>query len=208
MFNALLPKGAPFFELLLQQNGILCAVTDTLTRLLECQDETECLHAEIARLEEEADALHMAVIKHLSQTFITPIDREDILHINMETEECIDLIQNLTNRLYIFEFERIRFPMRQLGRTVAGMALVSKDMLQGLSKRCDSHKTKAFRMLQHEGEMLFSTGLGELYDHQAAGNESMLGILKWSQSYDRMEQVFRQLIKLAESIEEAVLKNA
>ena len=209
MIRALLPKSAPFFELLMEQNRVLCEVTELLAALLEDYSTAkEVLHL-LAALEEKADKIHMNIIKHLSQTFITPIDREDILHINKEQEEAIDMLHNTANRLYIFELLRVRFPMIQLARTLNRMAGVTSSMLRGLSKKEDSHDTKVFISLNSEGEMLVSTGISELHDMegQSPSVENLLTIVKCSQVYDRMEQALRQLKQLGETIEEAVLKN-
>lgn len=207
MFTALLPKGAPFFELLLQQNKMLCTVAASVVEILENQTVIDKIHREISSLEDQADTLHLTITRHLSQTFITPIDREDILHINKAQEESIDLLHNMANRLYIFEFTRIRFPMLQLARTLREMVLLTGSMLEGLSQKRDSHNTKAFRVLRSECEMLLSMGLGELHDLKEPTPEDILSILKWSQAYDRMELAVDQVTELAEAIEEAVLKN-
>jgi len=207
MFNALLPKGAPFFELLLQQNQILCTVTAGLVTILENQALIDESHREISLLEEEADTLYAALTKHLSQTFITPIDREDILHINKAQEDAIDMFQNLATRLHIYEFSRIRFPMLQLAMKSRNMTLLTRSMLEGLSHKKDSHDSRAFRELKNECEMLLSVGIMELYDPPNQTATDILDIMKWSQAYDRMEMAVNEVVGLAEAIEEAVLKN-
>ncbi len=207
MLRALLPKGAPFFELLLQQNAILCRVATGLTLILDNHTVVDRPHREISLLEAEADALELTISRHLSQTFITPIDREDILHINKAQEDAIDLYYNLANRLYIFEFSRIRFPMLQMARCLNELAQLTNEMLLGLSQKRDCHKTKAFRALCGECEMLLSMGLGELYDTKNPTPDDIVNMLKWSRAYDRVEMLFNQVVLLAETIEEAVLKN-
>ncbi len=208
MFEALLPKGAPFFELLLEQNKILCEVSAKLVDVFENHLTADSFHKDISSLEAKADKIHLTITRHLSQTFITPIDREDILHINKVQEEAVDLLHNLANRLQIFEFTRIRFPMLQLARTLNGMVLLTHSMLEGLSHKIDSHNTREFLGLRDECEMLLSMGLGELYDLEESTPEAILSVLKWSRAYDRMELAVNQVVDLAESIEEAVLKNA
>ena len=204
MFSALLPKGAPFFELLLQQNEMLCSISATLLDILE-NTAIDKPHRSISLMEAEADDVAVTITRHLSQSFITPIDREDILHISKTQEVAIDFLHNMANRIFIFEFPRILFPMLQLARTVNSMALLTRSMLQGLSRKKDSHNTREFRALRNECEMLLSMGLRELYDLPTT--ENILHILKWSQAYDRMELVVDQVVELAEAIEEAVLKN-
>lgn len=207
MFASLLPKSAPFFELLLEQNALLNKASEHLTQVLERPEEMDNPHKQVALLEEEADLVCVRITRELSQTFITPIDREDILRINQGQEEAIDSIHSLTTRLHIYEFQRMRFPALQLVRTLDGMVKLTGLMLEGLSRKQDCHKTRAFRNLRGECEMLLSVGIAELYDTQDISPANMMEIIKWGQAYDRMEVTVNHVVALAETIEEAVLKN-
>ncbi len=208
MFPALLPKSAPFFAMLEEQNGLLRRMAGLLVEMLEDVDNMDRVHKEIAFLEEEADVLHSQIIRDLSQTFITPIDREDILRINQEQEECMDCLHNLSTRLHIFEFTGIRFPALQMARTISAMLDMSRLMLEGLAHRRDCHKTRAFRSLRGECDMLLAVGLAELLDEQQEiTTQQIMRTLKWSQAYERMSILLEQVNALAETIEEAVLKN-
>lgn len=207
MFNSLLPKGAPFFELLLQQNDMLCTATAKLVEALEDPERADQVQGEIAKLEVEADDLHLSITKHLSQSFITPIDREDILCINKNQEEAVDLAHNVSKRLVIFEFDEIRFSIRKLSQNIHAMTLLTRSMLEGLAKKRDSHQTKAFRSLRNECDLLISMGLAELMDVSAPTPQGVLEMYKWAKTYDRMEFLLNEVVELAEAIEEAVLKN-
>jgi len=207
MFAKLLPKSAPFFELLLNQSDLLL---ETAKHLEQCFVEPKILDEKykiITLLEEKADALHTHITRALSQTFITPIDREDIWHINQAQEDCIDFLQNLVTRMRIYAFECIRFPSLKLMETMCKMLELTRMMVIGLSKKQDVHKTRAFRALRSDCEMLLSVGLAELYDRAELQEESLLEVLKWTRAYDSLEQTVEEVVKLAESIEGAVLKN-
>ena len=207
MFEAILPKGAPFFELLLQQNQILCQVATILEEIFENFDCIGQKHKDISLLEAEADKIHLAITRHLSHTFITPIDREDILHINKRQEKTVDLLHNFASRLQVLNFERSSFPMLQIVRTLNKMIHLTGSMLAGLSHKKDSHNTSEFLALRDECEMLLSAGLGELYDLEESAAKSVIQIMKWGRVYNLMELAFNRVVDLAESIEEAVLKN-
>ena len=201
MFASLLPKSAPFFEMLLEQNSHLRHMSRLLLAMLEDLSKMDEAHKEIALIEEEADKLHVRIIRDLSQTFITPIDREDILRINQEQEEALD-------GLHIFEFPTMRFPAVQLVRTICSMLELTGEMLDGLTRREDCHKTRAFRYLRGECDMLLAVGLAELMDDQQEITPArLMNIMKWSQAYDRISMLLENVNNLAETIEEAVLKN-
>ena len=202
MFASLLPKSAPFFEMLLEQNSHLRHMSRLLLGMLEDLSRMDEAHKEIALIEEEADKLHVRIIRDLSQTFITPIDREDILRINQ------DGLHTLSTRLHIFEFPTMRFPAMQLVRTICSMLDLTGEMLDGLTRREDCHKTRAFRYLRGECDMLLAVGLAELMDDQQEITPArLMNIMKWSQAYDRISMLLENVNNLAETIEEAVLKN-
>ena len=208
MFPALMPKSAPFITMLQEQNSILRQTVSRLLAMLEDKCDMDKAHKEIAILEEQGDRLHGKIIREISRSFITPIDREDILRINHEQEECIDCLQSLSTRLHIFEFPRIRFPMLQLGRNITSMLDLTHEMLDGLAQRTDCHKTHAFRDLRSECDMVLATGLAEVIDeNQNLTLKHVMHALKWSQAYERMSILLEQVNTLAETIEEAVLKN-
>ena len=191
-----------------EQNGLLRRMAGLLVEMLEDVANMDRVHKEIAFLEEEADVLHSQIIRDLSQTFITPIDREDILRINQEQEECMDCLHSLSTRLHIFEFTGIRFPALQMARTISAMLDLSRLMLEGLAHRRDCHKTRAFRNLRGECDILLAVGLAELLDEQQEITvPQIMRTLKWSQAYERMSILLEQVNALAETIEEAVLKN-
>ena len=191
-----------------EQNGLLRRMAGMLVEMLEDVSRMDAIHKEIAFQEESADVLHGKIIRALSQTFITPIDREDILRINQEQEECMDCLHSLSTRLHIFEFTRIRFPALQMVRTIGSMIDLTRLMLEGLANRRDCHKTRAFRNLRGECDMLLAVGLAELMDeHQELSPSTIMQVLKWGQAYERMGILLEQVNALAETLEEAVLKN-
>ena len=67
MFPALLPKSAPFFAMLNEQNDLLRRMSALLVNMLEDVSNMDHVHKEIAFLEEEADLLHSKIIRALSQ---------------------------------------------------------------------------------------------------------------------------------------------
>lgn len=207
MFASLLPKSAPFFDMLIEQNGCLRAVASNLVRMGEAPEHRDDALKTIALLEEKADRVYQRITRALSTTFITPIDREDLLRISQTQEEIIDNLQQVATRLHIYGCTDIPFGVLQLLRTMEDMFDLHNAMLEGLSRKRDAHKTRAFRSLRGDCDTLLSAGVAELLDVKDVTPASLLDILRWSQLYDRMEQVVSLVVKAAETMEEAVLKN-
>ncbi|MCR5257745.1 MAG: DUF47 family protein [Desulfovibrio sp.] len=208
MYASLLPKSAPFFEMLLNQNAMLCKIAEQIRIMLDGDPRSYEFNKSIAEIEADADRLHRRISRTLYQTFITPIDREDILRINQDQEECIDGLQMMATRIAVHEMSRFRFPARKTAARIEEMAKLTTLMLQGLAKRHDVHKTRAFRMLREECDTIVAVGVAECMDmSEDVTTLDLVDALKWVQIYDRLETVLAKLTDLAEDIEEAVLKN-
>lgn len=94
-------KDVDFFDLLLDQAEKTDAGCHALVKFLEGDGTPE----EISRLEREADDIRRILIDELHQTFITPIDREDIFALSRAIDDVIDHAKNTVKEMEIFGVE-------------------------------------------------------------------------------------------------------
>ena len=99
----LIPWEESFFDLFEQQTGvvreclpILAAMRDIYTIDLQWANAIETI-------EQRCDALTAQIIKKAEQTFITPIDREDILALAMAIDDVLDFIEEFTIKLVDYQ---------------------------------------------------------------------------------------------------------
>jgi uncharacterized protein Yka (UPF0111/DUF47 family) len=88
-----------FFDVLLAQADKTLSGCQSLLRFLEDEGNPE----ELDRLEKEADDIRRILIDELNQTFITPIDREDIFDLSRAIDDVIDHARNTAKEMEIFE---------------------------------------------------------------------------------------------------------
>lgn len=209
MAFTLFPKSIRFFDLLIQQNEILKDVADELDQVFHDFHTMDDAFKRITIKEEKADELSREIARQLSQTFITPIDREDIYQLNLAQEDSINLLKRIAIRTCCSGLTRIRFPAQKMTRNISKMAHITGEMIRALRAK---HEVGAFvkecKGLKEECEMVLSTGLSELQDIEITDFKGVTDIIKWVQIYDRIEQVVERLDDLSDVIEEVVLKNA
>jgi uncharacterized protein Yka (UPF0111/DUF47 family) len=209
MAFSIFPKNIHFFELLNRQNRILNESAMQLTRIV---DDCNCVDAAcktVTLIEADADELCREIARQLSQTFITPIDREDIYRLNLTQEDSINLIKSIASRMRLYGFDYIRFPARKMAHKILAMTALTGEMMCCLEgKRDVSAPVRKIKELKIECEMLFSTGLAELHDVESGDTREVIDIMRWTQVYDRFEMAIERIDDLADAIEEVVLKNA
>ena len=206
---SIFPKNIHFFELLINQNDIL---KEASLQLCNIMDDVSCVDAAckaVTLVEADGDDLCREIARLLSQTFITPIDREDIYRLNLTQEDSINYIKAIASRMRLYGFDYIRFPARKMAKNISEMVELTGTMICCLQSKKDvSGQIRAIKNLKTECEMLFSTGLAELQDHDLPDTREVMNIMRWSQVYDRFEMAIERIDDLADAIEEVVLKNA
>jgi uncharacterized protein len=209
MSFSLFPKSPKFFELFREQNRIIvdaATVLDKMAReFVNCEDQCQVINV----LEAEGDVINRTILRELSTTFITPIDREDIHEINSSQETILNHIQSVSNRIGVYGLADIRFPAKRMISDVKDMVTGIGVMLGKLGGGQEVSSIVAqVKQLKKECEMLLLTGLGELYDIPSPSPADVLNIIKWTHIYDRIDKLFNRTWQLTKSIEGIVLKNA
>ena len=204
------PKIIKFFDLFDRQNAILKEAAVTLDSIVkDFLDNVPAKCERINRLEVEGDLISREISTQLSLTFITPLDREDIHAINMAQEDLLNSIKAVSTRIGLYRFNKIERPAVDLADNVRLIVSETEVMLKKLSskKTVEEHSRRVHTLL-NESELLMLVVVGELYESVPAGQEGILRIIKWTQIYDRIEQVLEKAEVLANIIEGISIKNA
>ena len=100
---------------------------------------------------------------------------------------------------HFVRFDLLRLRRRWVRPVVFSLILMGFAFLALFSRKAQSGLIAA---------VLLAVGLAEVMDaQQELSPEGLMLVIKWSQIYERMGVLVDQIIHLAETIEEAVLKN-
>src|SRR5436853_7487937 len=104
------PRDRAYFELFEEagQNVVLAA--ELLERMMANFPDTRELAAEILECEHQGDRITHDIINRLNHTFVTPIDREDILALASALDDIVDYTEEVADYLGLY---RIEAPMDQ-----------------------------------------------------------------------------------------------
>lgn len=205
----LFPKAPKFFDYFREQNRIIVEAATILDTIAHEFEKADVRCQMINRLEHEGDLVNRTISQQLSTTFITPIDREDIHTINVHQETILNHLQAISNRIAVYEIARMRFPAKRMIANLKNMSTDVGIMLGMLGTKGDAAENLGrIKHMKKECEMLLLSGLGELYDQEDPSPMEIMGIIKWTHVYDRIDKAFNRTWQLAKAIEGIILKNA
>ncbi len=103
-----LPREERFYTLFLDQVRLISEANNLLLNGLKSGNSTlEEAADQITALERKADAVIGEIFQRLGQTFITPIDAEDIHSLATRLDDVIDGIEDLAHRIVAYQIEPV-----------------------------------------------------------------------------------------------------
>ncbi len=179
---------ADFFELLLAQAEKTLSGCEALVHFLEERGSSE----EIDRIEREADDIRRIIIDELNQTFITPIDREDIFALSAAIDDVIDHAKNSAKEMSIFEVQS-NGQLRDMAAVLQTGAEQIVAAMKHLKKNPNVAVTYALRAKRMENRMndLYLSALKELF----GGNDPRLMFC--------YREIYRHFNRSADRVDEA-----
>ena len=94
-----IPRDESFFELFEQQATVLRECLPILAAMREAVSVDPHWATAMQTLEQRCDQLTSSIIRKAEQTFITPLDREDILALAVAVDDVLDFIEECTIKL-------------------------------------------------------------------------------------------------------------
>lgn len=95
------PRQSNFIELLIQQGEYAIASVEALQAYFKKQSEKKSTKAR--QIEKEADEVRRILVHELLDTFVTPIDREDLFALSRALDNFVDYVYTTVEELEIFE---------------------------------------------------------------------------------------------------------
>src|SRR5207247_1901876 len=78
-----------------------------LKDMMESYEDVDRKAREIKRIESAGDAITHTIIRKLNQTFVTPIDREDIYGLASAIDDVLDCIEAVTGPMAVIKWKEI-----------------------------------------------------------------------------------------------------
>ena len=107
------PKDREFFDLFEEAATNVVRGADLLDQMLRSYPEKADLARDILICEQDGDRITHDLINRLNNTFVTPIDREDIILLSSALDDIIDLTEEVADYLGLYKIEA---PMEQAQR--------------------------------------------------------------------------------------------
>ncbi|MEI8079586.1 MAG: DUF47 family protein [bacterium] len=191
LLDILLPRETKFFTYFSEQVEVLLEASKLFRKLvanLETLSEEElknCL-AEIKECELRGDAIEQKIIDELHQTFITPIDREDIHTMAINIDRALDILNSVSRKIEIYAIRQVPANVRRFAEIIVEISSEMGRLMVALRHRKDiSACTKNMHYLENKADDLFHQSMAELF----RDNKNPIDIIRLKELYEHLEAV-------------------
>jgi predicted phosphate transport protein (TIGR00153 family) len=204
--QVLVPKDRLFFDLFEEAAGNIVRAADLLDQLMRSfPDRREELTRDILICEQDGDRITHDIIRRLNETFVTPIDREDILALASGLDDIVDYTEEVADYLGLYKIEapmeqgqRLAHVLLQAGRAIA-------EAMPRLRNFDDiAHYTVEINRLENDGDRITREAMASLFN----GGIDPMVVIRWKDIYERLENAIDATERVANILEGIVIKNA
>jgi predicted phosphate transport protein (TIGR00153 family) len=202
----LLPREEKFYALFARQVNIISEASRLLTDGMRAGATRLAMAAtEIKSLEHSGDEIIHEIFTKLNQTFITPIDPEDIHSISSALDDVLDGLEEAAHRLVSYRIDPIPPDMIRLAEIISAC---SKTLLAAFgtlekSARIMEHCIEVNR-LENEGDLITRSAVADLFNQQ----EDPIALIKLKEVYECLEATIDSCEDVADLLQNVVVKSS
>lgn len=205
---SLLPREDKFFEIFEKaaQNLLDCAVSfkDLFNQFTDVTAKVD----QITAFENRGDSMTHEIVQALNQTFVTPMDREDIYRLAEALDDVLDSIEEAACRLVMFEVQAPTVYSVELAQIIMKCCEQINKAMPYLRHPKDLPSLQdnllEIHSLENRADAVKKTALTELYNNPA----DIIALLKWREIYEHMEAATDRCEDVADVLQGLLVKNA
>jgi hypothetical protein len=202
-------KDTDFFDLFVDSAEYFYKGALLMNEVMLDYSKAEAKMDEIINLEHEADEINDKIIDKLNQTFITPIDREDIFALANGLDDGVDFLQGTLQRMVMYRTGQSKEGAIALSRLLIECTeelIKAFTLLKNI--RSNQHQilecTRKIGKLESEGDRLYRKEVAYLFECI----KDPIEIIKWKEILEYLENTLDHCEDVSDMIRGVVMKYA
>jgi predicted phosphate transport protein (TIGR00153 family) len=202
----LLPRDEKFYDFFRRQVEIICQAADLLlegARAGNAQLATAAVR--IRDLEQDGDEVTHEVYVRLNQTFITPLDPEDIQSLSSHLDDVLDGIEEAVHRMVAYRLKVLPSVVLELCRIVGLCAEELRKAIEALSTGAEfAAYTIEINRLEEVADQLVRAAVSDLFQTE----KDPILLMKLKEIYEFLEQTTDACEDVADALQTVTVKNS
>ncbi len=201
----LIPKETKFFDMFAEMSGNLIEGARLLTQILADFKDVEARVQRLQDIEHRGDELTHNILVKLNQTFLTPLDREDIHRLAASMDDVLDFVHAAGECLVIYKIANAPPQAAEL----AGVIVRQCEQISQAVAKLEKHDhvldyCVEINRLENEGDRIARASIAKLFENE----RDPIALIKLKELYEILETATDKAEDVANVMESVVLKGA
>jgi len=160
---------------------------------------------DIHAIEHYGDQLTHEIFKSLNETFVTPLDREDIIGIASKLDDVADVAYDVSELILLYKVRSVRPQAIRQAKALVGAATEMVAMMKALEglKGLEPYWIK-IHTFENEGDQVFRDAVGDLFENVT----DPIDLIKWKDIHSLIEVAVDRCEDVANIVEMIVIKHS
>jgi predicted phosphate transport protein (TIGR00153 family) len=175
-----------------------------LDEMLAGFPDTLAIAHDLRACERDGDQITHDLIRRLNQTFVTPIDRQDILDLASSLDDIVDYTEEVADYLGLYKIEAPMAQAQSLAhvlRKATEQIALAIPLLRGFED-LSKHTVEVHR-LENAGDRIVRGAIASLFE---VGIDPTI-VIRWKDIFERLEQAIDSTERAANTLDGIVIKN-
>ena len=210
LMSWLKPREMVFFDLLETATANAYQAAQLFDREIRSNDPTRFaeLRRQMKDLEHNGDNLTQQIIERLNHTFVTPLEREDILHLAFAIDDVVDRIHSVCERLILYRIGHVMPAITEMSSIIvegAGEILHLTKSLRNMSNQKEIvDRIRRVHALENKADSIYHAALAQIFEDP----KDAIELIKWKELLEEVEHATDKIELVAKVIGSTVMKNA
>jgi uncharacterized protein len=202
-----LTRDKEFWSAFTSHAELTVKASQLLVEMLEQPSRRKEIVQQISDLEHEGDKITHDTVLALHQTWITPLDREEIHGLISRLDDVLDFVDAAADRVALYEIESVRPEATEIATILAQSCSEIARAMGLLQNMKDAKPLLALCMHinrhEHDADQIFRRALARLFNERT----DPLEVMKWRDILESIETATDRAEDVANIIEGIVLEH-
>jgi len=200
-------KDSTFYDLFERAADNMVRTAELFQQMMLNFDNRKEILAAIRESEHRGDFITHDTITLLDQTFITPLDREDIHHLITETDDVVDALDAAAQRIILYRIDKPNEDIIKQAETAVQITKLLAQAIKRIRKLKEPEQLSKLLIEIHSWE-----NRGDDHNHDALArlfeSNDPMHVLRWKELYELVENAVDNCERVAHTIRSIMVKNA
>jgi predicted phosphate transport protein (TIGR00153 family) len=201
----LIPREEAFFDMFRKAAHNMTEGSRLLKEMMESYKDPVEQARRIKDVEHVGDGITHDIVRKLNQTFITPIDREDIYGLASAVDDILDLVEAVSDRFVVYKIAGPTDTAIKLADILYQASLAVAVGVDQLGKRHAELQGHCIRInsLENEADRIMRDAISGLFQDE----KDPIMVIKWKEIYENFEEGTDRCEDVANILERIALKH-